>query len=45
MPVLKTKKFGGEKELVDFVLVELIQKQDILTITQYGGYYTLFYYQ
>jgi hypothetical protein len=45
MAVLKTKKFDGEKELVEFVSVEMIKKEDILTITQYGGYYTLFYYQ
>ncbi|MGZ3926491.1 MAG: hypothetical protein ACXVJG_05985 [Mucilaginibacter sp.] len=45
MAILKTKKFGGEKDLVEFVVLEQILKENILTITQYGGYYTLFYYQ
>jgi len=45
MAVLKTKKFDGEKELVEFVSAENIRKEDIIIITQYGGYYTLFYYQ
>jgi hypothetical protein len=44
MTILKAKKFDGEKELVEFVSTQQIRKEDIVTITQYGGYYTLFYY-
>ena len=45
MAVLKTNKFTEENDLVEFVSDEQIQKEDIVTITHYGGYYTLFYYQ
>jgi hypothetical protein len=44
MNILKTKKFGSETELVEFVASQAIKKEDIVTITQYGGYYTIFYY-
>jgi hypothetical protein len=45
MAILKTKKFDGENQLVQFVSTEGIPKEAVFAITQYGGYYTLFYYQ
>ncbi len=44
MNALKTMKFGSENELIEFVAAQAIKKEDIFTITQYGGYYTIFYY-
>jgi hypothetical protein len=44
MRTLKAKKCGSEGELVEFVAANNIAKSEIFTITQYGGYYTIFYY-
>ena len=44
MSILKTKKFGSETDLVEFAAEQAIKKEDIVAITQYGGYYTIFYY-
>jgi len=47
MKTLKSEVFSGwhpDKEITEFVNTNNIQKVDIVTITQVGASYTLFYY-
>jgi hypothetical protein len=44
MNTLKTKRFDRETDLVEFVAGQGVKREDIVAITQYGGYYTIFYY-
>jgi hypothetical protein len=47
MKTLKAETFNGWhplQELLEFVAKNNIDREDIFTITQAGGYFTLFYY-
>ncbi len=47
MKTFKAEVFSGwhpDKEIVEFISTNNIQKEDIVTITQVVGTYTLFYY-